>query len=129
MVTMSSGSPVLDEATCVLVTRRALFKPAMNDKGKPTTGQYSNRIRWVTPQQPQTNGLAPVVINEVFYVETDGTPTDCRFFINGAETADSGLESTCSKRPHIEPFQNSTGLPVRKKVTISFGIKVDDPDK
>jgi protein TonB len=48
-ITSSSGSPDLDEATCANVTRRARFNPAMAD-GKPTTGSYSGRIRWVIPK-------------------------------------------------------------------------------
>src|SRR6195952_2440057 len=49
-VTSSSGSPDLDEATCANVTRRARLTPAMNGEGKPTTGSYSGRIRWVIPK-------------------------------------------------------------------------------
>lgn len=49
-VTSSSGSPDLDEATCTNVTRRARFNPAMDGEGKPTTGSYSGRIRWVIPK-------------------------------------------------------------------------------
>lgn len=48
-VTSSSGSQELDQTTCTLVTRRARFKPAMMD-GQPTSGSYSNRIRWVVPK-------------------------------------------------------------------------------
>ncbi len=49
-VTGSSGSPDLDEATCANVTRRARFTPATDGEGNPTTGSYSNRIRWVIPK-------------------------------------------------------------------------------
>lgn len=48
-VTSSSGSPDLDEATCSNVTRRARFSPATDGEGNPTTDSYSNRIRWVIP--------------------------------------------------------------------------------
>ena len=48
-VTGSSGSPDLDEATCSNVTRRGRFAPATDGEGNPTTGSYSNRIRWVIP--------------------------------------------------------------------------------
>ena len=50
-VTGSSGSPDLDEATCSNVTRRARFSPAMDGEGNPTTDTYSNRIRWVIPDE------------------------------------------------------------------------------
>jgi protein TonB len=49
-VTSSSGSPDLDEATCSNVTRRARFNPATDGEGQPTTGSYSNRVRWVIPK-------------------------------------------------------------------------------
>ena len=50
-VTGSSGSPDLDEATCSNVTRRARFNPATDGEGNPTSGSYSNRIRWVIPTE------------------------------------------------------------------------------
>ncbi|MEW9854800.1 energy transducer TonB [Novosphingobium sp. M1R2S20] len=48
-ITSSSGSPDLDEATCKNVTRRARFKPALQN-GEPVQGTYSNRIRWEIPR-------------------------------------------------------------------------------
>ena len=49
-ITGSSGSPDLDEATCSNVTRRARFNPATDGEGQPTSGAYSNRVRWVIPK-------------------------------------------------------------------------------
>lgn len=49
-ITSSSGSDDLDAATCSNVTRRARFNPATDGEGQPTTGTYSNRIRWVIPK-------------------------------------------------------------------------------
>ncbi|MET0180194.1 MAG: energy transducer TonB [Novosphingobium sp.] len=48
-ITGSSGHPDLDEATCKNVTRRARFTPATDGEGKPTSGSYSNAVRWVIP--------------------------------------------------------------------------------
>lgn len=48
-VTSSSGSPELDDATCKNVSRRARFKPAL-ENGQPVQGTYSSRIRWVLPE-------------------------------------------------------------------------------
>lgn len=48
-VTGSSGSTELDDTTCELVTQRARFKPAHDGNGEPTSGSYSNRVRWFTP--------------------------------------------------------------------------------
>lgn len=49
-VTGSSGHPDLDEATCQNITRRARFRPATDGEGQPTTGTYSNSVRWVIPE-------------------------------------------------------------------------------
>ena len=49
-ITKSSGSPDLDQATCDNVRRRARFQPATDGEGNPTTGSYSNAIRWVIPK-------------------------------------------------------------------------------
>lgn len=49
-VTSSSGSPDLDDAACKNVQRRARFNPATDGEGNPTTGTYSNRVRWVIPK-------------------------------------------------------------------------------
>lgn len=48
-ITSSSGTPELDDATCKNVTRRARFKPAVQN-GQPVQSTYSNRIRWVIPE-------------------------------------------------------------------------------
>jgi protein TonB len=49
-ITSSSGHPDLDQATCTNVTRRARFDPALDGSGNPTTGSYSNRVRWQIPK-------------------------------------------------------------------------------
>jgi protein TonB len=49
-VTSSSGHADLDAATCDNVRRRARFTPATDGEGNPTSGSYSNRIRWVIPK-------------------------------------------------------------------------------
>jgi periplasmic protein TonB len=49
-ISSSSGHPDLDQATCTNVTRRARFDPALDGNGNPTTGTYSNRVRWQIPK-------------------------------------------------------------------------------
>jgi protein TonB len=49
-ITSSSGHSDLDQATCSNVTRRARFDPALDGNGNPTTGSYSNRVRWQIPK-------------------------------------------------------------------------------
>ena len=49
-ISSSSGHPDLDQATCTNVQRRARFDPALDAAGNPTTGSYTNRIRWQIPK-------------------------------------------------------------------------------
>jgi len=48
-ITRSSGHADLDEATCQNITRRARFRAATDGNGDPTSGSYSNSVRWVIP--------------------------------------------------------------------------------
>ncbi len=49
-ISVSSGWPELDEATCSEVIKRAKFKPATDGNGKPTRGTYTSSVRWVLPR-------------------------------------------------------------------------------
>ena len=49
-VTGSSGSPDLDDAACRALTRRGRFEPKLDGNGNPTTGTWSNSVRWQIPK-------------------------------------------------------------------------------
>ena len=49
-VTGSSGSPDLDATACTKIRARARFSPATDGEGNPTSGTYSNAVRWVIPK-------------------------------------------------------------------------------
>ena len=49
-VTASSGSSVLDRATCRLYAQRARFAPARDDAGNQIGSRYSDRVRWELPR-------------------------------------------------------------------------------
>jgi periplasmic protein TonB len=49
-ITGSSGTPELDDAACRALTRRGRFTPATDGEGDPTTGTYSNAVRWEIPK-------------------------------------------------------------------------------
>src|SRR3954449_9543116 len=46
-IVSSSGSEVLDQATCGIMTARAQFVPAHDRKGHPTTDRVHPRVRWI----------------------------------------------------------------------------------
>ncbi len=49
-VTFSSGSAVLDAATCSVLLRRARFSPARDANGRGVAGTYASRFRWMLPK-------------------------------------------------------------------------------
>ena len=50
MVTASSGSSALDQATCRILRSRARYRPARDNGGAPTAGIDVGRIRWTLPR-------------------------------------------------------------------------------
>ena len=60
-VTRSSGHAVLDEAACDGMVRFALFNPALDHAGLPTTGSYSTRISYrISPPKLPPADAPPV---------------------------------------------------------------------
>jgi len=51
VVTQSSGSRLLDDATCRLYTLRARFTPARDADGNPTLAQRTIHYRWQIPSE------------------------------------------------------------------------------
>jgi len=49
VVTASSGSAALDEATCRIMTERPRFTPARDRRGRAIADRVSSRMRWVLP--------------------------------------------------------------------------------
>lgn len=48
-VTVSSGFPRLDAATCAKLLTRARFDPASDESGAKVSGQWSGSVRWAIP--------------------------------------------------------------------------------
>ncbi len=55
IVTMASGSPALDHATCRILRSRARYTPARDFYGRPAFGRDSGRVSWRLP----TNYIGP----------------------------------------------------------------------
>lgn len=126
----SSGSALLDAATCALITRRARFNPARDGDGQPATGFYSNRIRWVIPvdlpPEPGTSSLS-------YQVGADGAVSDCR--VKGPDGTDYSGELTCPQDDQFgEPYMDKTGKSAARRVAIRLVVTlasapVDSPPK
>ena len=53
VITKSSGFSDLDDRTCMLVTKRAHFKPAKNENGQPSYGVYHSTVSWIAGSDTQ----------------------------------------------------------------------------
>lgn len=123
VVIVSSGSDSLDRATCNLVTLRARFQPAKDARGRPTTGAYRNRVRWVLPALvPQPRPMEGIV---TFIVEADGTFSNCRLVKPVDPAVEAAARTPCNSGTRTTPFTDESGNPVRRRVTITQTATVD----
>ncbi len=122
-ITSSSGSSLLDETACRLVTQRARFTPAVDAQDNPIDGTYSNRVRWVLPSvTPPEPGTALTS----FIVELDGSISDCSVNLTGAAARQlSKLGNTCASTARMNPYKGPDGKPVRKRVTMRIEVTTE----
>jgi periplasmic protein TonB len=118
-ITVSSSFPILDEATCRLVTARARFKPATDAKGNAAEGSFSSRVRWAVPRETPPPRPGTLVISMI--VEADGSQSDCRVLQSSGESEGKAPVGPfpCSKRRIVPAYQDAKGNPVRKRVTFT----------
>lgn len=75
-ITQTSGYVTLDNATCLNVTRRARFHPALDHAGNPTRATYGNRVTWSIPHDDplQAEGLRAELANSHVGLGPDASP-------------------------------------------------------
>jgi len=62
-VTHGSGYPRLDEETCAMIVRHAVFKSVLGANGKPMRSVHEGVVNWRIPGSPQP-GFNPVRLGE-----------------------------------------------------------------
>lgn len=126
-VEQSSGDDELDITACNLITLRARFAPARNEKGRAITGRYFNSVNWVLPKTLLPPQAAALVLTMV--VAADGSIAECR--IIRAEGAPAAViaqsKDPCMQKYDYEPYQDASGNPIARRVTIVTEVKVEEP--
>lgn len=131
-ITASSGSPDLDATTCALVSRRAQFKPALDDNGKPTTGTFASRVRWIIPAaDPVTSETLAMQKHPMpgqsvitFTVETDGRASNC-LLVSGPDPAEfMPWSMPCDYDLVFPVYRNAAGQPVARTVRMALGVSL-----
>jgi len=128
-ITQSSGSDPLDEATCALVSTRALFSPATDASGKPVKGTYSNRIRWVLPDKDPLQHSSTFIVS--YEIDKEGNARNCRIVSaevpNFDDAARDKFLKECDSRDS-QIYRDDQGNPIAVRITISHGVRVEQID-
>lgn len=127
-IRVSSGYDRLDQTACRLLKERGSFSPALDVKGKPTIGYFSNRFVWVLPKERTAKAISPISVKQSFIVETDGRITNCAISFNGQAVPLGQSENPCAENGPAKPFLDASGKPERRRVTIGIEVKVDEAE-
>ncbi len=126
LITESSGSMDLDEATCRLVSDRARFAPATDAKGRVAEGSYTSRMHWVLPSTRQS--FQPSSLSFRFVIGPDGAKRACE--VTEAEGGAAGRaavgEVPCAMIPFNGKYVDASGRGASKRVTITQTVAVED---
>lgn len=135
VVTQSSGTPELDDATCSLLRIRARFEPATDQQGKAVAGTYANRIRWIMPIDrvrftvPRIVPLPkPTLLVRSMVVEKDGSLSNCKIERAEGVAAEAVRLGSydCPDEKLDRPFVDAQGRAVRKTVRFTEGVAYQD---
>ena len=121
----SSGSLMLDQATCSIIRRRARFNPAIDRAGAAVEGSWSSSVRWQIPEQtaPRLTSIATV---RKFVITADGGLAKCGKGM--LEYAPSGSDQSCDPTLGYVPFRDAKGQPAARQVTITTTRSITDAE-
>ncbi|BDD68053.1 hypothetical protein Sj15T_30740 [Sphingobium sp. TA15] len=125
IITTSSGSASLDNATCDKLMVRARFTIPKDARGRSVSDIYNGRITW---RLPDTNAPArlpsiPHMMKVTFYVNPDGTTSDCIATLNDVEPGPPEICATQVLNRHFPVQNDASGKPVRQKLRMVMGIE------
>ena len=126
-INVSSGFPLLDAASCRVLSARALFTPATDEAGNPTAATYLQRVRWALPDV-LPYPARPSRLDVRIIIEADGTQSHCEIIrTEGQLVADRAKLGPipCSAQK-TKPYTDASGKPLRKTVTYSEALIVED---
>lgn len=126
-VVQSSGDEELDITACKLVTLRARFLPARDEKDRAVTGRYANSVKWVLPKTLSAPRL--MALTFTMLIDADGAIAECRIMrAEGAVTeAIAEKKGPCDQDNDFEPYKDAAGNPVARRVTFSTEVKIEAP--
>lgn len=118
-VIQTSGSDILDAATCRLIVRRARFNPALDEGGNPTSGYYTTNVRWMIPLDLPPE---PGTLTESYVVEADGALSNCR--VKSQDGEDTSGPGACPAETMDGSFKDTAGKPVARRVLVKYQVTI-----
>ena len=126
-VTETSGSAVLDKASCDILRARARFVPAKDEKGRAVASTYESRFRWILPNDASEVDVAGRIVTRLD-LAPDGSIRNCSAEVSGDFTAEMA-DAQCAEAPAA---LNSPALrPHRTKyktIRIVFSVSTEGRD-
>lgn len=144
----SSGSAVLDDQTCAILSARAHFRPDTDAKGKPIASYARRTVTWRLPKTPPgSHSLEEGIAREAaaaaakagkadgpfkdywvqmdFDVAADGTVSNCRIAFEG--TLENATLPFMCQFGKIQPFVDRDGKPTARHVRKLQRVDLSDP--
>lgn len=128
-ITQSSGFPALDEVTCAVLLERATFEPARNAEGEAIAATYRGRYSW-RKREPEVPGSFRMRVS--FVLDETGRTSDCVVEELEGELPRDMRKSLDSRpcpfgrRLATAPHRDENGVPVAKRMTVTFAAEVQD---
>lgn len=133
-IVSSSGHPALDARTCEIILERGEFSPALKDAQTPIAGilEQSHYWRKAEPEFPA------MLVTFSYVLDEKGHGTNCevvriegdlnermRRDIDRSMELNDGCPMRLGRRG--VPYRDEEGVPVAKRVTVTFEVTVEDP--
>ena len=116
-------------STCALVTKRAQFLPARDEKGRGIPGSYANQVRWTIPENSgdqkyfeMTARPEPGFSVISFVVGTDGLVTNCKVISGPNPNLFTAFALPCGVPVHYPVYTDAAGKPVSRTVRMTIGV-------
>lgn len=128
-VTESSGSRLLDDTACNLLTMRGQFRPARDGRKRPVAATWHQRVRWQLPDNAghvDSPTPEPYAFIVDYVVGEDGYVESCA--VRWQSGAAAGHDFCVSIRAvHFAPFRDLAGKAVRRAAVFRSSLAVEDP--
>ena len=113
-ISVSSGSVMLDNQSCALLTERFTYKPARGANGKFATETRTQRIKWQFPEG-KAPWIEPYTLTLSYVLSADGIARDCQS--SGSPKPGPFTTEQCAAAGNNVAFKDGTGKAVTVKVT------------